>query len=93
MLVKATPPLLGRSYGLDGEDKDMLILSPKYQDGSLFPISEWPLDVYIFLPLITEIGLQEALEPSEVKKIAFGELCLEDTRRTQPTGPHETNPW
>jgi hypothetical protein len=54
------------------------LLSPNYQGDSLFPVSEWPEHVYVFLPLIDAPDLQDSLAPNEVRKIAFGIIDLDD---------------
>jgi hypothetical protein len=93
LLVRVDPMCSGRNYGLDTAEIPLLILSPKYQGGLLFPINEWPLDVYIYLPMVASPELRVVLEQSEFKKIAFGEIYLKDKHRTQPSGIRKTNPW
>ncbi len=93
LLVRVEPPCSGRNYGLGDSDIHFLLLSPKYQGDSLFPISEWPLDVYVFLPAITEPQTHEVLALTDVKKIAFGEIYLDSGSPTKRSGPRLTNPW
>ena len=93
LLVKVEPPCSGRNYGLSDSDIHFLLVSPKYQGDSLFPISEWPLDVYVFLPMISDPDIREVLSLHEVKKIAFGEIYLDGNLRTKPSRPRPTNPW
>ncbi len=45
-LVEVEPPLARHIHETD-EDISWLILASRQQGGSLFPVSEWPLPVYI----------------------------------------------
>jgi len=47
MLIQFERPLIGSKYGLGDKDITKLILSPKFPDSSLFPINEWPCQVFI----------------------------------------------
>lgn len=74
LLVQVDPPLVGQQYGLGDKDITDLILAPRLQGGSLFPISEWPLAVYIARPLREEIKAGDTLSTNEVNMIAWGEI-------------------
>ncbi|HEY3988705.1 MAG TPA: hypothetical protein VGM02_05355 [Acidobacteriaceae bacterium] len=92
MLVRVFPPYSGAKYGLR-EDISLLVLTPKYQDDSLWDFNDWPKDVYVLLPLIEEPESREILAQSETQKIAFGELCLGQHRRVIPSAIRLTNPF
>ena len=47
LLVEVEPPIIGQEYGLGGKDIAEVVLSSRYQGSSLFPVSEWPCDVYV----------------------------------------------
>jgi hypothetical protein len=92
LLVRVDPSYSGRYYGLSQVNIHFLLLSPKYQGDSLFPVSEWPEHVSVFLPLIDAPDLQDSLALNEVRKIAFGTIDLDggdawpakDVRLTRP---------
>jgi hypothetical protein len=92
LLVSVDPPYSCRDYGFDA-DARLIIIGPKYKEGSLFPVSEWPLDVYVFLPLISGPEFRDTFQANEVKKIAFGDIYRDGDRRVMPSGPRHTNPW
>jgi hypothetical protein len=57
MLVSIEPPLIGQQFGLGGHDVSRLIIAPRHRGVSLFPISEWPVHVHVFIPeLLDELG-------------------------------------
>lgn len=47
MLIKIEPPVIGQVYGLGGRDITNLIISPRLQGYTLFPINKWPCPVYV----------------------------------------------
>jgi hypothetical protein len=77
LLVSVQPSFSGRLYGLSHVDIPFLLVSPKYQEDSLFPVSQWPEHVYVFLPLIDAPDAQDSLAANEVRKIAFGIIDLD----------------
>jgi hypothetical protein len=93
VLVKITPPCLGRNYELNFSEIDFLVLGPKYQDGSVTPVNKWPLTVYVWAPTIARAELRDQLDPNEVKKVAFGEVYIDGTIRCQSVSIHSINPW
>lgn len=74
LVVKVTPPCSGRRYGPTDADVNYLVLSPMFSHQSLFPVSKWPEDVYVFAPHVENPELRDSLALEEVKKIAFGEI-------------------
>jgi hypothetical protein len=92
LVVRIDPPCSGSNYGLVDRDISFLLLSPKYQENSLFPVNEWPQDVYIFLPLIDGPELRDSLAQHEVRKIAFGEISLDNKTKTGMSSFRTTNP-
>lgn len=47
MLVDIDPPLSGQHFGLGGSDVTSLVLASRHRGQTLFPVSEWPGDVYV----------------------------------------------
>lgn len=84
MLVKIEPPLIGQKYGLGGRDIDFVLVAPRHQGASLFPINEWPLYVHVARLLIENPETRDALLPHEFESIAWAELYLtEDDARVK----------
>ena len=46
MLVQIDPPIVGQEFGLGAQDVNVLILAPRLEGYSLFPISNWPCPVH-----------------------------------------------
>src|SRR5262249_59946606 len=46
MLVRIDPPIFGQEFGLGAQDVNVLILAPRLEGYSLFPISNWPCPVH-----------------------------------------------
>jgi hypothetical protein len=68
------PALIGQSYGKGAEDIKQLIFTRRYQDSSLFPISEWPLSVHVAISLTASLEFSPHLHESDISLIAWGEL-------------------
>jgi hypothetical protein len=74
LLIKIEPPLIGQRYGLGGLDIDFVLIAPRHQGRSLFPISEWPLCVHIARILIENPESCDVLRENEFESIAWAEL-------------------
>jgi hypothetical protein len=74
MIVQVDPVVIGQAFGLGGRDISQLIIAPRYKGDSLYPVSEWPLYVYVMRPLIDDAAHRSHLEMSEVELIAWAEL-------------------
>lgn len=72
ILVKVEPPVVGQDFG-SADDIDVLLVTPRTEGGQLFPISEFPLFVYICLP-ITDLTSSTNVATDDVTVIAWGEL-------------------
>ena len=73
LLIRIDPPLDGQNYG-GSRDIDLLLVAPRHEGGSLFPINEWPIFVHIARPLIENAEKRESLQSNEIESIAWGEL-------------------
>lgn len=73
LLIKIAPPLVGQKYGLGDRDVDLVLIAPRHQGGSLFPINEWPLYVHVARPLVDLEG-RDVLRSDEMEAIAWAEL-------------------
>ena len=74
LLIRIEPPLIGQKYGLGPRDIDLVLVAPRHQGGSLFPINEWPLYVHVARPLIENPEDRDALLSNEFESIAWAEL-------------------
>ena len=50
LLVRINLPIIGQPFGKGAEDIDEVVLFPRHQGASLFPVSEWPLYAHLCLP-------------------------------------------
>jgi len=46
MLVEVDPPFIGQKFGLGGKDLETIVLAPRLEGYSLFPVSKWPCPVH-----------------------------------------------
>lgn len=74
LLVRIEPPLLGQKYGLGGRDIELVLLAPRHKGDSLFPISQWPVDVHVARSLVEDPEALENIDPKDMKVIAWAEL-------------------
>ena len=74
LLVRIDPPLIGQKYGLGGRDINLVLVAPRQQGGSLFPINEWPLYIHVARLLIENPEDRDALRSDEFESIAWAEL-------------------
>lgn len=71
MRLQIEPSLIGQPFGVTG-DIDQLLISSKWEGTTLYPISRWPMPVYIFRILDeTIIGTGSFLK-GQVEMIAWG---------------------
>lgn len=72
LLVRISPAYPAGTFRASGKTNDLLLLSPHFQCDSLFPVNEWPLDVYVYFPMVDGVESRDRLEQNEILKIAFG---------------------
>lgn len=75
LVIKVEPPLIGQKYGLGGKDIDVLVVAPRHQGVTLFPIRNWPVAVYVLRPLVDPSLLRGNVPREWLKLIAWAELC------------------
>lgn len=71
--VSIEPPLDGRPLGVGGE-LDHLLLSPRHEGGSLFPLSAFPIHAYVALPKNDSLLENPELGRDDVQLIAWAVL-------------------
>jgi len=74
LLVHVDPPCSGMWYRNSEFDMHYLLVSAMFEGQSISPIQKWPMNVYVFAPLIEDPEKRDFLSLKEVKKIAFGEI-------------------
>lgn len=74
LLVKIDPPLIGQKYGLGGRDIDVVVVAPRHQGASLFPVSEWPVYVHVARLLVEPPAPSQTLRQEDLESIAWAEL-------------------
>ncbi len=74
LLIRIDPPLVGQKYGLGARDVDLVLIAPRHQGGSLFPINEWPQYVHVARPLTDAPQSRDILHSDEMELIAWAEL-------------------
>lgn len=72
--VRVDPPVIGQPYGLGNRDIADLLLLPHYEGTSLFPMSKFPLPVYIFRALDDGIFKDLPASSKYLQLAAWGEI-------------------
>ena len=79
MFIDINPPLIGQRFGLGAQDITHLILSPKYEGVSLFPVEEWPCHVYVSRIVDDTITTTLTFTRSQIEVVAWGMIfCTVD---------------
>jgi hypothetical protein len=73
LLVKIDPPMID-GFGSDAESIDTVVLATRHQGGSLFPITRWPVSVYVLRLTIDNVEDCDSLQKGEFRNIAWAEL-------------------
>ena len=74
MLIRIDPPLSGQGFGLGDKEIFDLIISPRFEGSSFFPISEWPSHVYVARISNEEIVRTLVILNDRVELIAWGTI-------------------
>ena len=76
LLVKIDPPLPGIKYGVEGRNIELVLIATRHRDGSLFPVTRWPVYVHVARPLIPDedLELRDELGEDEFRSMAWAEL-------------------
>jgi hypothetical protein len=77
MLVSVSPPYSGDKYCLDAPEIAFVLLAPRSGSDSLFPVSEWPMRVYVYFPLIACPMARESISSDELTGVGIGTLYLD----------------
>lgn len=74
MLIKIEPPLNGQLFDLGATDIAQLIISPRHRGQTLYPVSEWPLFVYVARVKDQAVFKSYSFKPYQVELVAWGVL-------------------
>lgn len=81
LLARIEPKLIGQPYGMGGEDINHLIVTPRFEGQTLYPINEWPAYVYVSRivdeKLYNSIVSNERISSNDLQIILWGELYKE----------------
>lgn len=72
-LVQVDPPVIGQQFGYS-RDLDRLILTPRHEVGSIFPIAKFPCFVFITVLSDQNKDLERPIAKSDLHILAWGEL-------------------
>jgi len=65
-------PLIGQPFGLADKDITQLIISTRFQGQTLYPITQWPVSVYVSRILDETILQTLSFKKNQVELIAWG---------------------
>jgi hypothetical protein len=74
MLIDIEPGLTGQRFGLGSVDITQLIISARHRGETLYPISEWPLFVYVARILDRAIIESLSFTREQIELLAWGAL-------------------
>jgi hypothetical protein len=72
MLIQIKPPLIGQPFGLAQDNIRQLIISARLEGDTLYPITRWPISVYVSRILDEAILKACLFEKNQVELIAWG---------------------
>jgi hypothetical protein len=72
MLIEINPALIGQSFGLADKNITQLIISTRLEGYTLYPITRWPVPVYVSRILDEAILATLLLKENQVELIAWG---------------------
>src|SRR5690606_8564527 len=84
MLINIEPPIIGQQYGLGDQDVHRLLIAPRFEGVSLFPVTEWPVHVYVCRLLVS--GEPELVKDSEMELIRWGILHVNEEEAKRHVG-------
>ena len=72
--IQIDPPVIGQPYGLESEDIRDLLISPHYEGSSLVSPINYPVPVYVYRVLNTDILANLTFQAEDVALVAWGEI-------------------
>jgi hypothetical protein len=74
MLIEINPALIGQPFGFAGKNITQLIISARFERCTLYPITRWPVPVYVSRILDDAILATLFLKQNQVELIAWGTI-------------------
>jgi hypothetical protein len=74
MLCDISPYINGQGYGLGDKDITQIVIANRVQGTSLFPISEWPISVYLARITNPKIESKKWVDETNISLIACASL-------------------
>jgi hypothetical protein len=74
MLIEIEPALIGQPFGLGAADITELIISSRHLGYTLYPMSKWPLFVFVLRIVDDAVLRSHAFTREQVEIIAWAEL-------------------
>lgn len=74
MLIEINPALIGQSFGLADTNVTQLIISARFEGYGLYPITRWPIPVYVSRVLDNAILATLFVTQNQVELIAWGTI-------------------
>jgi hypothetical protein len=74
MLIEINPALTGKSFGFADKNITELIISTRFEGYTLYPITRWPVPVYVSRILDDAIVATLFLKQNQVELIAWGTI-------------------
>ena len=72
MLIEIEPLLTGHLFGVGDSNITQLIISTRHEGYSLYPITEWPVSVYVARILDESILKTPRFTENQIELIAWG---------------------
>ena len=72
--IRIEPPIIGQPYELGEQDIEDLVLATRYADTTLYPISEWPMIVFVCRVVNEKIRHSGRVSANDLEVILIGEL-------------------
>jgi len=74
LLIRISPPLEVPEHGIAGNQISELIIATHDKGVSLFPVTKWPVRVYVLQPLIEKPEERDILKDDEMILIGWAEI-------------------
>ena len=85
LVARIEPPLIGQKYRLGATDIEIVVLAARHKGESLFPVSQFPISVYVARVLVEDPQFLQELQDHEIALIAWGELYETESSARQLT--------
>lgn len=84
LLLRVDPPISFQDeHGFESRPLHQVIVASRFREEPLFPITQWPVHVYVLESLVPDPERRDRLQKTEYQLVAWAELypTEEDARR------------